>query len=127
MKVDGWEADDVIASLVQRARDADIPVMVVSGDRDVYQVVGDGVRVMTTSRGVTDTKIYDREGVVERYGVPPELVPDLIGLKGDTSDNIPGVPGSATRPRPSSCSSSGRWRPCSTASTRSRAPSASRT
>ena len=48
---------------------------------------------MTTSRGVTDTKIYDREGVIERYGVPPELVPDLIGLKGDTSDNIPGVPG----------------------------------
>jgi DNA polymerase-1 len=67
--------------------------MVVSGDRDVYQVVTDGVRVMTTSRGVTETKIYDREGVVERYGVAPELVPDLIGLKGDTSDNIPGVPG----------------------------------
>ena len=67
--------------------------MVVSGDRDVYQLVGDGIRVMTTSRGVTDTKIYDREGVVERYGVPPELVTDFIGLKGDTSDNIPGVPG----------------------------------
>ena len=49
--------------------------MVVSGDRDVYQVVGDGVRVMTTSRGVTDTKIYDREGVVERYGVPPSWSP----------------------------------------------------
>ena len=48
---------------------------------------------MTTSRGVTDTKIYDSKGVVERYGVPPELVTDLIGLKGDTSDNIPGVPG----------------------------------
>ena len=67
--------------------------MVVSGDRDVYQLVGDGIRVMTTSRGVTETKIYDRDGVVERYGVPPELVTDLIGLKGDTSDNIPGVPG----------------------------------
>ena len=67
--------------------------MVVSGDRDVYQLVEDGVRVMTTSRGVTDTKIYDSDGVVERYGVPPELVTDLIGLKGDTSDNIPGVPG----------------------------------
>ena len=48
---------------------------------------------MTTSRGITDTRVYDREGVVERYGVAPELVPDLIGLKGDTSDNIPGVPG----------------------------------
>jgi DNA polymerase I len=93
VKVDGWEADDVIATLVRQAREADIPVMVVSGDRDVYQVVGDGVRVMTTSRGVTDTKIYDREAVVERYGIPPELVPDFIGLKGDTSDNIPGVPG----------------------------------
>ncbi len=93
VKVEGWEADDVIATLVRKAREADIPVMVVSGDRDVYQVVADGVRVMTTSRGVTDTKIYDRDGVVERYGVAPELVPDLIGLKGDTSDNIPGVPG----------------------------------
>jgi DNA polymerase I len=93
LRVDGYEADDVIASLVKRAREQDIPVMVVSGDRDVYQLVEDGVRVMTTSRGVTDTKIYDRDGVIERYGVPPELVTDLIGLKGDTSDNIPGVPG----------------------------------
>jgi DNA polymerase I len=93
IKVDGYEADDVIGSLVKRAREQGIPVMVVSGDRDVYQVVEDGVRVMTTSRGVTDTKVYDREGVIERYGVPPELVTDLIGLKGDTSDNIPGVPG----------------------------------
>src|SRR5690348_18022042 len=67
--------------------------MVVSGERDVYQLVEDGVRVMTTSRGVTDTRIYDRDGVIERYGVPPERVTDLIGLKGDTSDNIPGVPG----------------------------------
>jgi DNA polymerase-1 len=93
IKVDGFEADDVIASLTKRAREQDLAVMVVSGDRDVYQLVGDGVRVMTTSRGVTDTKIYDRDGVVERYGVPPERVTDLIGLKGDTSDNIPGVPG----------------------------------
>src|SRR5262249_19769769 len=93
VRVDGYEADDVIASLVKRAREQKIPVMVVSGDRDVYQLVEDGVRVMTTSRGVTDTKIYDRDGVIGRYGVPPELVTDLIGLKGDTSDNIPGVPG----------------------------------
>ena len=83
----------MIATLARQARDAGIPVMIVSGDRDVYQLVGDGVRVMTTSRGVTDTKVYDREGVIERYGVPPELVTDFIGLKGDTSDNIPGVPG----------------------------------
>ena len=93
VEVEGYEADDVIATLTRRAREAGRPVMIVSGDRDVYQLVGNGVRVMTTSRGVTDTKIYDEEGVVERYGVAPELVPDLIGLKGDTSDNIPGVPG----------------------------------
>ncbi len=93
VSVEGYEADDVIATLARRASDAGIPVMIVSGDRDVYQLVGDGIRVMTTSRGVTDTKIYDAEGVVERYGVPPERVTDFIGLKGDTSDNIPGVPG----------------------------------
>ncbi|HWF55542.1 MAG TPA: DNA polymerase I [Solirubrobacteraceae bacterium] len=94
--VDGYEADDVIASIVERARHADpaIPVMVVTGDRDAYQLVdGTLVRIMTTSRGITDTRIYDRDGVIDRYGIPPELVPDFIGLKGDTSDNIPGVPG----------------------------------
>jgi DNA polymerase-1 len=93
VRAEGWEADDVIATLVRQAREREIPVMVVTGDRDAYQLVGDGVRVMSTSRGVTDTKVYDRDAVIERYGVPPELVPDLIGLKGDTSDNIPGVPG----------------------------------
>ena len=93
VKVEGWEADDVIATLAREAHTEGLPVMVVSGDRDVYQLVTDGIRVMTTSRGVTDTRIYDSQGVVERYGVAPELVPDLIGLKGDTSDNIPGVPG----------------------------------
>ena len=93
VKVEGYEADDVIAALVRQAREEGVPVMVVSGDRDVYQLVGDGVRVMSTSRGVTETKVYDRDAVVERYGVGPELIADLIGLKGDTSDNIPGVPG----------------------------------
>src|SRR6476661_2725141 len=93
ISVEGYEADDVIASLVRQAQARQIPVMVVTGDRDAYQLVGDGVRIMTTSRGITDTKVYDREGVIERYGIPPELVPDFIGLKGDTSDNIPGVPG----------------------------------
>ena len=83
----------MIAALVEQARDRGINVMVVTGDRDAYQLVGDGVRIMTTSRGITDTKVYDRDGVVERYGIPPELIPDFIGLKGDTSDNIPGVPG----------------------------------
>ena len=93
VSVEGYEADDVIAALTERARTGGIPVMVVTGDRDAYQLVTDGVRIMTTSRGITDTKVYDRQGVIDRYGIPPELVPDFIGLKGDTSDNIPGVPG----------------------------------
>ncbi|HSS40964.1 MAG TPA: DNA polymerase I [Solirubrobacterales bacterium] len=93
VKVDGYEADDVIASLVRQAREEGIEVMVVTGDRDAYQLVDEGVRVMSTSRGITETKIYDRAAVEERYGVPPELITDLMGLRGDTSDNIPGVPG----------------------------------
>jgi DNA polymerase-1 len=91
--VEGFEADDVIAALTEQAKERGIPVMVVTGDRDAYQLVGDGVRIMTTSRGMTDTKVYDRQGVIDRYGIPPEKIPDFIGLKGDTSDNIPGVPG----------------------------------
>jgi DNA polymerase-1 len=95
LKVDGYEADDVIASIAEQAKNADPPVevMVVTGDRDAYQLVDSDVRIMTTSRGITDTRVYDRQGVIDRYGIPPELVPDFIGLKGDTSDNIPGVPG----------------------------------
>jgi DNA polymerase I len=95
IKVDGYEADDVIASLAEVAKSQDPPIeiMVVTGDRDAYQLVDEQVRIMTTSRGITDTKVYDRQGVIDRYGIPPELVPDFIGLKGDTSDNIPGVPG----------------------------------
>src|ERR1700710_2234360 len=93
ISIEGLEADDVIATLAEQAKQRGIPVMIVSGDRDAYQLVEDGVRIMTTSRGVTDTKVYDRQGVIDRYGIPPELAPDFIGLKGDTSDNIPGVPG----------------------------------
>src|ERR671933_47454 len=93
VKVPGYEADDVIATLAQRARSEGIEVMVVTGDRDSFQLIEDGVRVMATSRGITETKIYDRDAVIERYDIPPELIPDFYGLKGDTSDNIPGVPG----------------------------------
>src|SRR3954452_25258567 len=67
LRVEGYEADDVIAALAEQAKERGIPVMVVTGDRDAYQLVGDGVRVMSTSRGVTDTKIYDRQGVIDRY------------------------------------------------------------
>jgi DNA polymerase I len=97
VRVEGYEADDVIASLAARALAADppVPVTIVTGDRDVFQLIDEGglVEVMATSRGITDTKLYDRQAVLDRYGIPPELIPDFYGLKGDTSDNIPGVPG----------------------------------
>jgi DNA polymerase I len=93
VKVPGYEADDVIATLAARAREQGIEVTVLTGDRDLFQLIEPGVRVIATGRGVTDTKIYDRAAVLDRYGIPPDLVPDFVGLKGDTSDNIPGVPG----------------------------------
>jgi DNA polymerase-1 len=95
VRLDGFEADDVIATLAERARERSIPVVIVTGDRDAFQLIdSDGlVTVMATSRGITDTKLYDRQAVVDRYGIAPELIPDFYGLKGDTSDNIPGVPG----------------------------------
>src|SRR3954464_15625507 len=91
--VEGYEADDVIATLTEQAKAAGIPVTIVTGARDAFQLVGDGVRVMATARGITETKLYDRQDVIDRYGIGPELIPDFWGLKGDTSDNIPGVPG----------------------------------
>ncbi|HWI22525.1 MAG TPA: DNA polymerase I, partial [Baekduia sp.] len=95
VSVDGFEADDVIASIAEKARAAGVPVVIVTGDRDIFQLIDpdSNVKVMATGRGITDTKLYDYAAVVERYGIPPELIPDFYGLKGDTSDNIPGVPG----------------------------------
>src|SRR3954447_11018961 len=92
-KVEGFEGDDVIPTLAEQAKGRGIPVMVVTGDRDAFQIVGDGVRVMATSRGITETKVYGPDEVRDRYGISHELIPDFYGLKGDTSDNIPGVPG----------------------------------
>src|SRR6202162_3521127 len=97
VRVEGYEADDVIASLVERALRSSppVPVMIVTGDRDAFQLIDEEglVKVMATARGITETKIYDRQAVIDRYGIGPEQIPDFYGLKGDTSDNIPGVPG----------------------------------
>ncbi|HEY7966309.1 MAG TPA: DNA polymerase I [Solirubrobacteraceae bacterium] len=94
-RLEGFEADDVIATIAQLAIDQRIPVSIVTGDRDAFQLIdAEGfVSVMATARGITETKVYDRAAVIERYGIAPELIPDFYGLKGDTSDNIPGVPG----------------------------------
>jgi DNA polymerase I len=93
LELEGWEADDVIATLATRADDAGIRTCVVSTDRDAFQLCSENVSLMMTPRGVADVHVYTPERVELRYGVRPDQVPDFIGLKGDTSDNIPGVPG----------------------------------
>ncbi len=94
VELDGYEADDLIATIVHDATAAHVPVLVVSGDRDLLQLVDDaaGVRVMLNRRGVTDTVVYDEATVRDRYQVPPNRYVDLAALRGDPSDNLPGVP-----------------------------------
>jgi DNA polymerase-1 len=93
LEFEGWEADDVIATLAARADRAGVKTCVVSTDRDAFQLCSENVCLMMTPRGVAEVQVYTPERVLARYGVRPDQVPDFIGLKGDTSDNIPGVPG----------------------------------
>jgi DNA polymerase-1 len=93
LEFEGWEADDVIATLATQADQAGVKTCVVSTDRDAFQLVSENVCLMMTPRGVSDVQVYTPERVEARYGIRPEQIPDFIGLKGDTSDNIPGVPG----------------------------------
>jgi DNA polymerase-1 len=93
LQFEGWEADDVIATLATRADMEGIRTVVVSTDRDAFQLVTDTVVLMMTPRGVADVNVYTPDRVEARYGIRPDQIPDFIGLKGDTSDNIPGVPG----------------------------------
>ena len=92
-RVLGKEADDVIGTLSAKAEKAGHRVCVVSTDRDAFQLASEHVCIMMTPRGVSDVVVYTPDRIRQRYGIGPELVPDFIGLKGDTSDNIPGVPG----------------------------------
>ncbi len=89
----GYEADDILGTLAEEAKRQGVGSIVVTGDRDAMQLVDEDIWVMSTGRGVTDVKIYTPGAVLERFGVTPAQIPDYIGLKGDSSDNIPGVPG----------------------------------
>ena len=89
----GFEADDVVGTISRLAEENGYDTTIVTGDLDSLQLVDDCVSVLTMKTGVTDTFVYDRAAVIERLGVGPELVPDFKAIKGDTSDNIPGVPG----------------------------------
>ena len=89
----GYEADDVIGTLATQAAEAGREVVILTSDRDALQLVSDRISMLATGRGVTDTVLYTPEKVVERYGVGPELMTDFRGFVGDSSDNLPGVPG----------------------------------
>jgi DNA polymerase I len=94
IEVEGVEADDVIGTLARNAEAEGIDVVVVTGDRDTYQLVRDPhVKVLYNRRGVSDYVLYDEAGILERTGVTPAQYPDYAALRGDTSDNLPGVPG----------------------------------
>ncbi len=93
LQVEGFEADDVIATLSERAVEQGWDVMVVTGDRDAFQLVDDHRTVLYTRRGITDTVIADARYVEERYGIRPDQYVEYAALRGDTSDNLPGVSG----------------------------------
>lgn len=90
---EGHEADDVIGTLARHAEDQGLEVTIVSGDKDLLQLVTDRIHVMAPRSGLRDTVIYDPQQVVQRFGVPPTHVADLKALMGDPSDNLPGMPG----------------------------------
>ena len=90
---EGYEADDLLATLTRLCREHGCEVIIVTGDRDILQLVGDGVAVIMTRRGISDVIRYDAATVFERYGVTPAQWTDFVALKGETSDNLPGVPG----------------------------------
>jgi len=90
---EGYEADDVIGTLAKEAEKRDCDTIIVTGDKDAFQLISPHTKIMTTIKGVTEVKIYDEEGIRKKYGVDPKKIVDILALKGDSSDNIPGVPG----------------------------------
>lgn len=93
-ELEGWEGDDILGTLARRGEAAGYDMYLFTGDRDMYQLTTEHVKIVSTKKGVTDVVIMDPTTVEDLYhGITPELVPDFYGLKGDTSDNIPGVPG----------------------------------
>jgi len=90
----GFEGDDIIATITHRAEAKGVDVIVVTGDRDTYQLVKDPhIRVLYNKRGVSDYALYDEAGILERTGVTPRQYPEYAALRGDSSDNLDGIPG----------------------------------
>ena len=93
LELQGWEADDLIGTVAKRAEEEGYHVFIVTGDRDAFQLISPRTTVLFTKRGITDTELVDEDKLLTGYGVTPKQVIDLKGLMGDSSDNIPGIPG----------------------------------
>jgi DNA polymerase-1 len=93
VELEGWEGDDILGTLAARGEREGIHVLLVTGDKDALQLASEKVSIVNTRSGMSDVVVYDPAAVEEKWGVPPERVPDFLGLMGDSSDNIPGVPG----------------------------------
>ena len=94
VELEGWEGDDILGTVATMGAAQGYEMLLFTGDRDMYQLVSDNIKVISTKKGVSDVAVMTPESVDDLYhGVTPALVPDFYGLKGDTSDNIPGVPG----------------------------------
>ena len=91
--VEGYEADDLIGTLARRVEEEGSRALIITGDRDMLQLVDDSVTVLLNRKGISEMDKYDEDAVEEKYGVPPDKLVDIVSLKGDSSDNIPGVPG----------------------------------
>lgn len=93
VKVKGWEGDDILGTIAARDEDLGYETLLITGDKDACQLASELTRIVTTKKGITDVVVYGPDEVLERYGVTPDQFPDFLGLMGDSSDNIPGVPG----------------------------------
>ena len=93
LSVEGYEADDILGTLSRKCRENGLDCVILTGDRDALQLIGDGTRVLFTRKGITESTLFDAAGVKAFFGVTPEQVTDWKGLMGDASDNIPGIPG----------------------------------
>lgn len=93
VRIKGWEGDDILGTLAAHGEEEGKRILLVTGDKDAYQLASETTSIVTTKKGISDVVVYDPDEVFDRYGITPAQVPDFLGLKGDPSDNIPGVPG----------------------------------
>ncbi len=93
LEQDGFEADDILASIVERFKGQDFDICLITGDKDMLQLISEHVTVLAAKKGLSDLQVYDRDKVIERYGIPPEKMIDFFAMVGDEVDNVPGISG----------------------------------